>query len=219
MTTGRIVISSENRLFREGLRRILQGSSITVVGEANSLQAAFDSLSSGERPNLILSDPSADTHAEFAVMRRITTEFTTVSVVIITNDLRSSVVDQAIESGARGFLPLDLSPAALEMLLKLVLMGENIFPGPHHLRAEVANAGPRSGGSSAEALSAPLSQKEREVLGCIGSGMSNKLIARNLNIAEATVKVHIKSVLRKTSLRNRTQAAIWLLGHRPNSSA
>src|ERR1700722_1976472 len=123
MTAGHLIISGESRLFREGLRRILQGPAITVIGEASSLEIAFGLLDANAPADLILCDPSADLDAEFAVMRQIAAEFPTVSVVVITNDLRHSLLDRAVESGARGFLPQDLSPAALEMLLKLVLMG------------------------------------------------------------------------------------------------
>jgi two-component system nitrate/nitrite response regulator NarL len=218
MTAGHLIISGESRLFREGLRRILQGPAITVVGEASSLQIAFGLLDLNAPPDLILCDPSADLDTEFSIMRQIADEFPTVSVVVITNDLRHSLLDRAVESGARGFLPQDLSPAALEMLLKLVLMGENIFPGPQHLLAELRDDIRRAHDPN-KTLTAPLSQKESEVLECLGNGMPNKVIARNLNIAEATVKVHIKSLMRKINVRNRTQAAIWSISQRPDSGA
>jgi two-component system nitrate/nitrite response regulator NarL len=218
MTARHLIISGESRLFREGLRRILQGPAITVVGEASCLEIVFGLLNSSALPDLVLCDPSADLDTEFSIMRRIATEFPTVSIIVITNDLRHSSLDCAVESGARGFLPQDLSPAALEMLLKLVLMGENIFPGPQYLQAELRD-GIRRAHDRDKALTTPLSQKENEVLECLGNGMPNKLIARNLNIAEATVKVHIKSLMRKINVRNRTQAAIWSVNHRLNSGA
>ena len=58
-----------------------------------------------------------------------------------------------------------------------------------------------------------LSQRERQILVCLTRGESNKLIARNCSLAEATVKVHLKAILRKIAVRNRTQAALWALTH------
>jgi two-component system nitrate/nitrite response regulator NarL len=218
MTARHLIISGESRLFREGLRRILQGPAISVVGEASSLEIAFGLLDASALPNLILCDPSANPETEFSVIRRIAAEFPTVSIVVITNDLRHSLLDRAVESGARGFIPQDLSPAALEMLLKLVLLGENIFPAPQHLQAELGDDIRRAHDPD-KTLTALLSQKESEVLECLGNGMPNKLIARNLNIAEATVKVHIKSLMRKLNVRNRTQAAIWSISSGPDLAA
>ena len=218
MTAGHLIICGESRLFREGLHRILQGPAIKVVGEASCLEVAFGLLDPNAPPDLILCDPSADLETEFLIMRQIAAEFPTVRVVVITNDLRPSLLDRAIDSGASGFLPQDLSSTALEMLLKLVLMGENIFPGPQHLKAEPRDV-IRQSRDPNNMLTSPLSQKESEVLECLGNGMPNKVIARNLNIAEVTVKVHIKSLMRKINVRNRTQAAIWSIRRRPDSAA
>ena len=208
MTIGHIIISGESRLFREGLRRILESPAIRVSGETKSLEDALNLLNSSPPADLILCDPTGDLDAEFATMQCINSQFPGISIVVITNDLRPSLLERAVESGARGFLPQDLSPSGLEILLKLVLMGENIFPRPQHLRAEIKDKD-RRGRDTYGALASPLSRKESEILECLGTGMPNKVIARNLNIAEATVKVHVKSLLRKINAQNRTQAAIW----------
>jgi len=213
MTIGHIIVSGQNRLFREGLRRILESPTIRVGGETKSLEDALNLLHSSPPADLILCDPAGDLDSEFATMQRINSQFPDISIVILTDDLRPSLLDRAIESGARGFLPQDLSPSALEMLLKLVLMGENIFPGPQHLRAELKGENLRKQDTYATPAS-PLSRKENEILECLGNGLPNKVIARNLNIAEATVKVHIKSLLRKINAQNRTQAAIWSINNK-----
>ena len=68
--------------------------------------------------------------------------------------------------------------------------------------------------SNPAGVSPKLSSREREILLSLAEGKSNKLIARMYNLSEATVKVHIKSILRKTRTQNRTQAAIWAVNHR-----
>jgi two-component system, NarL family, nitrate/nitrite response regulator NarL len=105
-----------------------------------------------------------------------------------------------------GILTYDLSAGALARSLLLVASGERVFP--HDLAL-----GRKSTASSFEHRSndARLSPREKEMLSHLVAGQSNKLIARDLGITEATVKVHLKSVLRKIKVENRTQAAIWAL--------
>ena len=74
----------------------------------------------------------------------------------------------------------------------------------------------REEAQAAERSLAPLTEREKDILGCLAGGLSNKLIARDLNIAEGTVKVHIKNLLRKLKFRSRLEAAVWAIeqGHR-----
>jgi two-component system nitrate/nitrite response regulator NarL len=151
-------------------------------------------------------------------MRTVSGEFPDLGIIVLTNNVSHPWLDRAVESGARGYLPNDISPAALQILLQLLLLGENIFAGPYsmQLAKKAALTCQRRIGQD---LRVPLSPKESEILQCLGGGQPNKVIARNLNIAEATVKVHLKSLLRKINVGNRTQAAIWALNHKPEIDA
>jgi two-component system, NarL family, nitrate/nitrite response regulator NarL len=218
MTHGRLVICGEGRLFREGLRHILQGPGISVVAEARSLveiQELLPTLPSS--PNLVVCDPSANPDLEYAVMKQISCEMPELGIIVLSRDASQEWLDLARAAGARGFLPNDISPVALQMLLELVLMGENIFAGPSIIKTE-RQPDIRPTRSIGQDLKIPLSPKEVEILQCLEGGMPNKVIARNLNIAEATVKVHLKSLLRKINVGNRTQAAIWAINRRPESN-
>jgi two-component system nitrate/nitrite response regulator NarL len=108
-----------------------------------------------------------------------------------------------------GILTYDLSVAAFVQSLLLICAGERVFP--HHL-ALGRKLAPLSDDWSNPTR---LSPREREMLTHLVAGHSNKAIARRLDIAEATVKVHLKSVLRKIRVENRTQAAIWALANLP----
>jgi two-component system, NarL family, nitrate/nitrite response regulator NarL len=215
MMHGRLVISGEGRLFREGLRHILQGPAIAIVGEAKSLVEAQEMLPTlASPPNLVVCDPSANPEVEYAAMKQISSEIPDLGIIVLSRDTNQEWLDQARAAGARGFLPNDISPAALQMLLQLVLLGENIFAGPSNVKTEKRpEIGPTH--PVGQDLKIPLSPKEVEILQCLEGGMPNKVIARNLNIAEATVKVHLKSLLRKINVGNRTQAAIWAINRRP----
>jgi two-component system, NarL family, nitrate/nitrite response regulator NarL len=111
-----------------------------------------------------------------------------------------------------GILTYDLSVDAFLRSLQLISSGERVFPRDMALgrRAQAAPTGaePRPDGDR-------LSPRERQILSHVVDGRSNKVIARHLGITEATVKVHLKSVLRKIRVENRTQAAIWALANLP----
>jgi two-component system, NarL family, nitrate/nitrite response regulator NarL len=104
-----------------------------------------------------------------------------------------------------------MSAFALTQSLRLVMLGQQVFPAlpagkePNHGSRDFGQIAERSG------LTRALSGREGEILCNLLHGHSNKTIARELNISEATVKVHLKALLRKLKARNRTQAAIWAM--------
>jgi two-component system nitrate/nitrite response regulator NarL len=215
MNKGRLIISGEGRLFREGLKQILQGSEMAVIGEAKSLVETCRLLSSLDlRPNLIVCDPSHNPEIEYDAMRQLLSEIPGLGIIVLGRVITWEWLNLARAVGARGFIPNDISSTALQALLQLALLGENIFASPSKMKEETRLEA-KSGGQIADDLKVPLSPKEVEILQCLEGGMPNKVIARNLNIAEATVKVHLKSLLRKINVENRTQAAIWALNRRP----
>ena len=112
-----------------------------------------------------------------------------------------------------GVLTYDLSVPAFVQSLLLICAGERVFP--HRLALGRKLAAPSDDWSNATRLS----PREREMLTHLVAGHSNKAIARRLDIAESTVKVHLKSVLRKIRVENRTQAAIWALANLPEPGA
>jgi two-component system, NarL family, nitrate/nitrite response regulator NarL len=207
-----LLISDENRLFREGIRRILASRKMEIVGEVRSLVEALESLRTPScDANLLLCDPSTDTQREFETMKIIAQEFPGLRIVLLTDRIAPPWLDKAVAAGASGFLPKDISADALRFSLELVLLGEEIFPTLHSLLEPKSQPQPISMSPSApdQSRQVPLSARESQILGCLVNGLPNKTIARNLNMAEATVKVHLKALLRKINARNRTQAAIW----------
>jgi two-component system nitrate/nitrite response regulator NarL len=123
-------------------------------------------------------------------------------------------LDLAMAGGARGFLPKDISAEALQISLALVVLGEDIFTAPASLRGHGVSAiRSPSPASAVGNLRAPLSGRETQILRCLQDGLPNKTIARDLDMAEATVKVHLKALLRKINVENRTQAAVWSMNN------
>ena len=128
-----------------------------------------------------------------------------VKIVCMTSKFDSVEIGPDEIASLSGILTYDLSVAAFVQSLLLICAGERVFP--HDLVLERKLATPFGDWSDTPHLS----PREREMLTHLVAGHSNKTIARRLDIAEATVKVHLKSVLRKIRVENRTQAAIWAL--------
>jgi two-component system nitrate/nitrite response regulator NarL len=132
----------------------------------------------------------------------------------------------AFQAGANAFFSKDITCRPLIKGLELVMLGETILPsrllscipntkhGGERGSASFDPEGPAQSLVQVEGSCLPrLSSRERAILYCIIEGASNKVIARKINIAEATVKVHVKAILRKIRASNRTQAAIWAMNH------
>jgi two-component system nitrate/nitrite response regulator NarL len=128
----------------------------------------------------------------------------------------------AFRAGANGYFVDVTSPDVFIKSIELVMMGETVFP-PAFLpfadpKREHNNEGSddhnRVAVTPDKQIAPQLSPREKLILRCLVEGDSNKRIARRINIAEGTVKVHIKAILRKIGVRNRTQAAIWGMNDR-----
>jgi two-component system nitrate/nitrite response regulator NarL len=132
-----------------------------------------------------------------------------VKIVAMTSNPDGLEVGRDEIAALSGILTYDLSVAAFARSLLLICAGERVFPRDLALGRKLAP--PSEDWSDAIRLS----PREREMLTHLVAGHSNKVIARHLDIAEATVKVHLKSVARKIRVENRTQAAIWALANLP----
>jgi two-component system nitrate/nitrite response regulator NarL len=163
---------------------------------------------------LMVCDASEYAHQDFQVLQEIGQEFPEIGIMILTDNLNRSDFDMAIAGGARTFLPKSISPVALQTVLELILLGENIFAIPASLSGGIPANPHTPEVSTATGPRKLLSAREAQILSCLEAGQPNKVIARNLDMAEATVKVHLKALLRKINAGNRTQAAVWSMNHK-----
>ena len=217
MAKVKVLISDQNQLVREGIARILAGDKIEVAGELRSMMEVLEALREGRvAAELLLADPTLDSEQQFEAMAQIRQEFPALYIVILTSRASSLWLERAIRAGAGGFLPKDMSGEALRFSLELILLGEKIFPTMRSMLETTPAVAPpeeppKPSPSALDPI--PLSKRESQILQCLVDGLPNKTIARNLDMAEATVKVHLKSILRKLNVQNRTQAAIWGMNH------
>ncbi|MCM8734121.1 response regulator transcription factor [Azospirillum sp. A1-3] len=206
-----VFLIDANKLFREGMKRLFEGTPFNVVGEAGSLREGLSTLNTGTNPDLILIDLPSGADEEVDAMRTLRENHPSIRIVILTNDLETRRLSAALGAGAGGYLLKDIACEALMQSLKLVMMGEKVFPT--HLAELLVSGRTEDMGAELPTRRKGLSQREVQILRCLLNGNSNKMIANHLNITEATVKVHLKSLLRKINASNRTQAAIWALNN------
>ncbi|MFC4351280.1 LuxR C-terminal-related transcriptional regulator [Fodinicurvata halophila] len=209
-----VMIIDHSRLLREGLRQIMAGTSFSVLYEFPSLEAALDAPLEGGAPQLILLEWLPRENEDNPVTR-LRERLPDARVIAFGDTLSKQQMVQALRAGASGYLLKDMSLDALIQSLRLVLMGEVVFPT--ELAAHLVT-GSFSVDTAAERLGingfgATLSERELQILKCLINGYPNKIIARQLSITEGTVKVHLKGLLKKIHVQNRTQAAIWALDH------
>lgn len=196
----RILIADDHEVVRRGLRAFLElDSRFEVVGDAgNGLEAVR--LAHRLRPDVVLMDllmPELDGIAATEVIRR---ELPNTQVVVLTSMLDDVSLSGAFRAGAIGYMLKDATAPALRQAIKAAAAGQMQLSGDAVRRL--------MHGVTAYERPDALSQRETEVLRLLAHGSANKQIARELGIAEKTVKTHVSSILGKLGLRNRTQAAL-----------
>lgn len=208
-----------NQLFREGLKRLLDSSHYAIVGEARSLDEADAVLAVDAAVDLIVLDVEGqETEEHAAILQRIRSRYPALRVIVLTADRSHGALMKAIGWSVDSYLFKDMSPEALVRSFQLVMLGQQIFPTK--LMMSLMRANPEEHSPSDRLGAAKgLSPREVQILRHLMNGRSNKAIARELSISEATVKVHLKALLRKVRVNNRTQAAVWALNNGFNEQA
>jgi two-component system nitrate/nitrite response regulator NarL len=205
------VFAGNNRLFQEGMARLL-GERFNIINYAGSLQDALAFMrSSNLTIDLLIGDPGALDAREFEAIADINHQFPDTKLIVLTSQINRAMLDTVIQNGASGVLSNDISVAALLYSIEIVLLGERIAPMTLSTSAEVTPPLRPSVATRASEHTASLSGREQQILHCLVGGLPNKSIASTLDMAESTVKVHLKALLRKLNVENRTQAAVWAM--------
>jgi two-component system nitrate/nitrite response regulator NarL len=219
------ILLCRNALISIGLKHLLEGTCFSVTGLASD-EASFSDRYPNTAPNLFIIDGSDNPGHVIDTARTLKDRHPEARIALIADGFDLPFVKLARDAGVDGFC---LSAGGHEVLIKaleLVMLGEAVLPT--HLMAlllDMAPAGAELGtqdqASIGLELSDPrlrkLSTRESQILNCLTEGAPNKVIARKLDVAEATVKVHIKAILRKIGAANRTQAAMWATAHLPTN--
>jgi DNA-binding NarL/FixJ family response regulator len=205
--TVKVLVADDHSAIRSGLIMILDNAEgIQVVGEAADGAAAVRQARA-LRPDVTLMDVRMPGTDGIAATRELVAEGLTEVLVLTTFDL-DEYVHAALRAGAAGFLLKSVAAPRLIEAVKLVAAGEGVLAPQVTRRLITAFATSTREPAPAPRGLSDLTEREREVLGCLGAGLSNAQIGSRLHIGETTVKTHVSRVLTKLDLRSRVQAAI-----------
>ncbi|WP_449657316.1 response regulator [Streptomyces johnsoniae] len=205
----RVLIADDEAMIRGGVRAILASDpGIDVVAEAGDGREAVE-LTRLHRPDVALLDirmPGADGLTALATIR---SALPGTAVIILTTFGQDEYIARALDEGAAGFLLKASDPRELIAGVHAVASGAACL-SPRVARRVIGELreGAVSRGRRARELVSVLSDREREVLGLLGAGLSNGEIAGRLHLVEGTVKAYVSAVLSRLAVRNRVQAAI-----------
>jgi DNA-binding NarL/FixJ family response regulator len=206
MENIRVLLADDHTLFRKGLASLLEKEpGFEVVAEAEDGAEAIRKAQA-VKPDLVLMDIHMPGVNGLEATRRITTTLPATRVVILTVSEEDKHLFEAIKCGAHGYLSKKVEPEKLRELLVGVFRGEAPLSGATAARILKEFAARASKHSETTPVD-DLTEREKKVLQLLAAGLTNKEIGSRLDIAENTVKNHLKSILGKLHLQNRVQAA------------
>jgi DNA-binding NarL/FixJ family response regulator len=218
------ILVGKSILLREGLARILRSGNFRIVASVSCADDLLPSKPQLHEPLFLIAHTGDSFDAVIEQLGIIRDRHPTGRIAIVADRYRLGELVSALRAGANGYFVDVMTCDVFIKSIELVMMGETIYPPAflsfvldpeiNHLDETVPGDEQEQEQAilfATEDTIAPpqLSPREKSILRCLVEGDSNKCIARKIDIAEATVKVHVKAILRKIRVQNRTQAAIW----------
>ncbi|MDO5073525.1 NarL/NarP [Neisseria animaloris] len=210
--TIKIILIDDHTLFRSGIKALLsRQEDLEVIGEA------ADGLSGVKlveqlNPDIVLLDLDMPVMNGREALAQILSTRPEQTVVMLTVSEDSDDLTECMRIGARGFLLKNINADFLLDSIRKAVDGDNVFSPEMTARLVQSLISPSVSPKNNELAS--LTPRELEILGYLAAGHSNKVIARRLDLAESTIKVHVQNILRKLELSSRVQAAVYAVQHK-----
>ncbi len=205
--TIKILLVDDHTLFRSGIKLLLQRNpEFEIVGEASD---GLEGVKRAKqlRPDVVLMDLNMTGLSGLEAMQLIVEDMPEVAVLMLTVSEEAEDLSTALKNGARGYLLKNIEADYLTQSIKRAAAGESVIA--ESMTAKLIMQFRNGMNTAPPAEKEKLTPRERETMVCVARGESNKEIARNLNVAESTVKIHVQNILKKLSLSSRVQIAVY----------
>ncbi|WP_322058910.1 response regulator transcription factor [Paraburkholderia sp. J63] len=213
--TIRILLIDDHTLFRSGVSALLQRQpDLEVVGEASD---GVEGIKRAKQhtPDVILLDLNMPGLSGLETLQLLVQDLPDTAVVMLTVSEDADELTAAMRAGASGFLLKSIDAEALVAAIRKAAAGQPVIT--EHMTAKLVEqmrkpASPPSTPSAPRTSGETLTARERDIVRELARGASNKEIARTLDLAESTVKIHVRNILRKLNLTSRVQVAVYAVG-------
>ncbi|MBI1889485.1 MAG: response regulator [Burkholderiales bacterium] len=208
-----VLLIDDHTLFRSGIKSLLQRyEDFTVVGEASD---GVEGIKRARQlqPDVVLLDLNMPGISGLETLQLLLQDCPDAAVIMLTVSEEAEDLTTALQSGARGYLIKNIDADYLVRAIRRAAAGDSVLA---EAMAGKLVAHLQGGGSQKTAVPSDLDKltpREREILACLARGESNKIIARTLDVAESTVKIHVQNILKKLHLTSRVQAAVFAVEH------
>lgn len=209
--TIKIILIDDHTLFRSGIKALLSRQhDFEVIGEAADGLSGIKMISRLQ-PDVVLLDLDMPGMNGREALSQIISINPQQEVIMLTVSEDSDDLTECMRIGARGYLLKNINADFLLESIRKAAEGDNVFSPEMTAKLVKSLISPQPA-QRTQALSS-LTPRELEILGYLAAGHSNKIIARHLDLAESTVKVHVQNLLRKLNLSSRVQAAVYAIRH------
>jgi two-component system nitrate/nitrite response regulator NarL len=214
----KLVLVDDHALVRQGLADLLsRGAGMQVLATTWRADEAYDLLQQ-HRPDLLILDLRMVPTDGISLLKSLREKGETTPVLVLTMSEAAEDLAAALKLGVRGYLLKDMEPADVIDAIRRAAKGELVVaPSIAGKLAAILQSGEEPG--SAASLLKQLTGRERQILGYVAAGMSNKAIARALGISHDTVKLHVRHILAKLGLSSRVEAAVFAVQNRATLGA
>lgn len=212
MPAIRALLIDDHALVRKGMEELLRSRGVEVVAAVGTGEEGVN-RALALKPDIILLDIRMPIMGGIETLTRLRECGIAVPILMLTMSRDDADLRAALRGGAQGYLLKDMDPEDLVPALEAALRGDNIVAKEMvGSLARMVKDEPEEAGRTATPF-AELTARELEILRHVADGLSNKMIARALNITDGTVKLHVKSILRKLGIRSRVEAAVLAVEH------